>query len=259
MLNNFSRSGIGGRRPQQPITFFSILILVIVFVVVFFFRDGVAGLLWRGMLPLLVPQSLEDSSENQRLRDALSSTTSALADRTILYQENVDLKARLWRNVGVQAILAGVVSRPPRTPYDTLVIDVGSAQGLVVGDLVSAGGTAFIGTVSQVYSTTARVELFSAPGETHDGLLSTSIDNSVPIILEGQGAGSLMARVPVGVAVAVGDAVVLPGVATGLFGAVSHIEMKTGESFKTIFVHLPVNLFSIRYVEVLKTIYENNI
>ena len=62
----------------------------------------------------------------------------------------------------------------------------------------------------------------------------------------------MQARLPSGTAVAAGDAVVLPGIAGGLTAAVSHVERAESESFVTLYMQLPANIFTLRYVEVWK-------
>ena len=168
-----------------------------------------------------------------------------------MYKENLDLKNRLGRDAAVQTVLAGVVMRPPAVPYDTLIIDAGTAQGVDAGDFVSAGGTALIGTVLQTYATTARVELFSAPGETYQAMLN----GNTPVTIAGQGAGSLIAQVPAGTVVAVGDTVVFPGVAGGISGIVSTVVAREDTSFITLYLHLPVDPLELHYVEVWKNSY----
>lgn len=178
-----------------------------------------------------------------------ASTAALLADRETLYQENLDLKARLGRTDTVPVrILASVILRPPSTPYDTLMIDAGAGSGVAQGDLVSAGGTALIGTVTHVYEHTARVTLFSAPGETYDALLR----GVTPVSIGGEGGGSLVGAMPAGTAVKAGDTVLVPGIAGGLVAKVAHVERVAGESQVTVYFTLPVNPFELRFVEVWK-------
>lgn len=220
----------------------------------------IALLLWRGffsglLLSVLTPvRSLQGSwygSEVVALKAALASSTALAADRTILYAENQALKKLLGRTEGVSVVLAGVVLRPPGVPYDTLVVDAGSREGVVVGDVVSAGGTALIGRVSEVYATTARVRLFSAPEEVYDALLKTA-DRTVPVHVEGQGSGSLTAQVPVGVSVSVGDPIVFPDITGGYASVVSAVVTEEGASFKKIYAQLPVDPLELTFVEIWK-------
>ncbi len=174
------------------------------------------------------------------------------ADRDALYQENLDLKARLGRTVSVSRVLAGVLLRPPATPYDTLTIDAGSGEGVVQGDKVAAGGTVLIGTVSEVAAHSAQVILYSSPGQKYDALLHLSNGTTLSLGVVGVGGGSLTAQVPAGTQVVAGDHVSLPGVVGGLMAEVSGVQSASGESFATIYLTLPVNPDQLQFVEVWK-------
>ncbi|MBY0473400.1 hypothetical protein K2Q00_03960 [Patescibacteria group bacterium] len=200
-----------------------------------------------------------DSSDNQRLRAELASTTALLADRNALYQETIELKNRLGRlpaQTSGERILAGVLMRPPAIPYDTLLIDAGETEGVHSGDFVSAGGTTRIGTVGEVYGHTSRVILFSAPGQTYDALLHlSSTTQIVPVSMQGQGSGSFVGQVPAGTPVKVGNSIVFPGVASALAGTVSSVLFDPKQSFVTLYARLPVDLVSLRFVEIEKNSY----
>lgn len=213
------------------------------------YRAQLSSLFWRIGVPVMAFRNSLNATENAQLRAELASTTAALADRDALYRENVLLKAQFGRDTALHGILAGVVMAPPGIPYDTLLIDAGSAQGISTGDLVSAGGTTVIGTVSEVYATASRVKLFSSPGESYQAFVVHGA-TSIPVSIEGQGAGSMEGQIPAGSVVAEGDTVEFPGIAGGFVGQVSHVDAKNGESFQTVYVRLPVDLFSLRFVEV---------
>jgi len=226
-------------RRMQLLSLAGVLLLV---GAVALWRAPLSGALWQILRPVVQMRFGGTAG------DANASSAAALADRDALYAENLDLKKRLGREVRAARVLASVLLRPPMTPYDTLMIDAGSAEGVATGDVVSAGGTALIGAVSEVYARSARVALFSAPGESYDALLR----GAIPVKVEGQGGGSMQARVPSGTAVAAGDAVVLPGIAGGMTATVSHVERAESESFVTLYMQLPANIFTLRYVEVWK-------
>ncbi len=224
-----------------------------------------AGILWHRALEsalwtLIAPlQRLHigfGATENALLRAQLASTTARASDRDLLYRENLELKNRLGRDAGKITILAGVLLRPPAIPYDTLMVDAGEAEGVHVGDFVSAGGTTRIGMVGEVYAHTSRVILFSAPGQTYDVLLHlASTTQVVPVSMQGQGSGSFMGQVPAGTPVRVGDSLVFPGIASALAGSVSSVLFDPKQSFITLHARLPVNLLALRFVEIEKDSY----
>lgn len=228
-----------------------------------FWRNALESAAWSAIAPLERLRIGFDASDNQRLRAALASTTAALADRNVLYQENIQLKAQLGRTISTNVILAGVLLRPPATPYDTLVVDAGEAEGVHSGDFVSAGGTTRIGTVGDVQTHTSRVVLFSAPGQTYDVLLrlanpadgGVNTTQTVPVVMQGQGSGSFVGQVPAGTAVKVGDPLVFPGIASAFAGSVSHVDYDPRQSFETLYAHLPVDILALQFVEIEKDSY----
>ena len=258
----------------------SVAVIVFLCVLVLLWRSFFTGLLWRVGAPLLgvgrvvfAPVSFVMANfstkatlvaENTRLKNELASTAALVADRTLLYQENVNLKTRFGRGplsggaAKTRPLLAGVLLGPPGMPYDTLLLDAGSAEGVSVGDAVSAGGATLIGKIGEVHPHTAVALLYSAPGQRYEAMLllggsaSTSNTKSVPITLEGQGGASLRAEVPAGTLARVGDSVVEPGVAGGFVGRLSFVDAKISESFETLYVTLPANPFELRFVELWK-------
>jgi cell shape-determining protein MreC len=223
-------------------------------------RDAAANILWKLLSPMLSARneaavgttgffgqfgnSAKLAEENKRLSEALASTTARLVDRDYLFAENLSLKAMLGRAQKGQSVLAAVLLRPPGVPYGTLMLDVGSQHKVKEGDLVASEGSAYIGRVSNVYDTTSRVILFSAPGQNYQGLLR----GSIPITISGEGGGSMMGEVPSGIEVKVGDPILLPSITPEFMGKITAILETPGQSFQTIFVTLPVNPLELRFV-----------
>lgn len=221
-----------------------------------FWHRALESLLWSLALPLQRLHVGFSATENALLRAELASTTARAADRDLLYRENLELKNRLGRDGEKIVILAGVLLRPPAIPYDTFIVDAGEAEGVRVGDFVSAGGNTRIGTVSEVYAHTSRVILFSAPGQTYDVLLRlASTTQVVPVSMQGQGSGSFIGQVPAGTPVRVGDSLVFPGIASALAGSVSSVLFDPKQSFATLYARLPVDLLALRFVEIEKDLY----
>jgi len=215
-----------------------------------FFRHGMTGLLWGALAPVVGARNSLESSDVSQLRAELASSTAALADRDLLAAENAQLRQELGRTGSKRELLAGVLQSPPGTPYDTLMVDAGSNNGVVLGARVSVGALS-IGTVDAVYDNSARVALYSAPGVSYQALLLTR-DATLPVAVDGQGAGSMQAQVPAGTNVAVGDSITFPGVAGGLAAKVSAVSTPDGESFKTVYMRLPVNPFELRFIYIEK-------
>ena len=75
-----------------------------------------------------------------------------------------------------EMILAGVIERPPRTPFDSIILDIGSDQGVLEGDVVFSDGVYAIGIVSSVSNYTSTVTLFSSAGQKIDGFIDSPIE-----------------------------------------------------------------------------------
>lgn len=223
------------------------LVLVVLIAVVILWRGQLAGAFWQVWAPVARVREALGQTEASRLKAELARAQAELLDRDELYKETIDLRARLGRtDAPGTRVLAGILLSPPWSPYDTLVIDAGLAHGIKAGDLVYAAGQALIGHVSEVYATTARVELFSAPGASYQALLR----GEIPLALEGQGGGSLRAEVPAGTQVAVGDTILLPGLWGGVAARVSATDARAGESFIVVYMQLPANPAELSSVEV---------
>lgn len=233
-------SSLSPRRRRSDGKWFVLAALVVLAGGVYVLRGPLSGLLWSALQPIAAWRYGAGAAAE------LASTTAALAGRDALYKENVELKKLLGRSAEAPSVLASVLMRPPQTPYDTLVIDLGEQDGIALNAGVSAGGTSLVGRVTDLYAHTARVTLFSASGETYDAVLLTK-SGSMPVSVEGQGGGSLRGQVPSGSDVKVGDPVVLPGIAGSLAATVERID-RGGESYLTLYMRLPVDPFALRFV-----------
>lgn len=236
------------RRKSRTPRFLIVGAVVLLVAAVLYAAPALRELLWRGLGPVLSVRNALSHSEVAALRAQLAGLNARLADRDALYQENLKLKALLRRAAGRSATLAAILQRPPGVPYDTLVVDAGRNQGVLAGSLVSLGGSALVGSVTEVYADSARVTLYSAAGLVHEGLLLAG-GKQVPVSVAGQGGGSMRAEVPAGTAAKAGDTVRLPGIGMGLTATVAHVESRAGESFETIYFALPADL-AAPYVEI---------
>lgn len=258
------------KRFRERTRFFVLLgVLVLVLVLVGLAREPLASLFWSIAAPLSKAQSSSSASlgnffssfssnqtlasENARLRAELASSSITMIDRDLLWSENVELKSRLGRpGINTPRILAAVVARPPQVPYDTLMLDAGADAGIAVEDLVSAGGSAFVGRVSNVYPTTARVVLFSSPGESYQAILTRAGTTTLAISVSGQGGGSLVSEVPAGTVVHIGDLVLFSSLMPQIIARVVAVEEGDASSFKKIYMQLAVSPSVLNFVEVYR-------
>lgn len=235
------------RKRTSPLTALLVALAVVVVLAAALLRAPLSGALWRVLAPIVALRDSFGGGEVAALNAQLASTSAALADYDRLKEQNEALRAQLGRaDAARPEVAAAVLTRPPGTPYDTLVLDAGAHQGVAVGQRVVMGALV-LGIIDEVYPDSSRAALYSSPGQSYDAVLTTA-GGAVPVTIEGQGAGSMSARVPSGTAVAVGDRVEFPGLSGGMVGSITAIEGADTSTFKTIYLHLPVNLFALQYV-----------
>lgn len=181
---------------------------------------------------------------------------------TQLVVENQTLREQLKR-IALLApssggIVAAVVARPPQSPYDTLVVAGGARAGVTLGMeafvppvVGPTGGSGIpIGVVSSVDSAFSRVTLFSAPGVVTAGWVGSS---TLPITLQGAGAGAFNATIARAARVADGDIVYVPGPGLRAVGSVVRIDSDMSEPGVILRIQSAYNLFSTVFVELRAT------
>lgn len=187
-------------------------------------------------------------SENQTLQEKILELNAQVAGFQILEKENQDLKQILERKPqGTRMVLAGVLAIPTRTPYDTVIIDAGSEEGIAKDQIVFAYSTIAIGTISEVYTHTSKVTLFSSPGVIFDGLL---INDNTHIETKGNGGGNLEATLPREVSVEIGEVMVTPGTTGHTVATVGKIVSDPRDPFQKVILVSPINMNQLRFVEV---------
>ncbi len=160
--------------------------------------------------------------------------------------ENQTLRSLLGAQ-GERRIGAGVIGRPNKLPYDVLVLDKGSVDGIFEGAPVFIGGDAVIGVVGKVFNQTSVVTLITTPG------FSTSVYIIGPDIYttaEGIGGGQLKVGVPQGIKLEVGNLVILPGIDAGVYGKISTVQSVPSEPEQYGFVSPEIPLSGLRIVSV---------
>lgn len=256
--SNFQSSikGRGPRRNLGPVT----RLITGIFLAFFFimlmlaperlaqWSAGVLTPFWKFSSSIDTPRAPTDLSAETDLR--------VLA----LEQENIELKHLLGRDVeyasttastSIQvpkdSVLATVLRRPPYSPYDSLMIDIGTAEGVVPSDRVLAPGNVLIGKVTEVYTNTSKVELYSNPGNTYDILIGK---NNITATATARGGGVFEVVLPRDSGVAVGDVVQIPSITTVTFATVTAIVAEPARAFSTVLFSSPVNINQLRWVVV---------
>lgn len=181
------------------------------------------------------------------LEDKLASQEAELASLRDVKERELELLSMLGRPSSDRAVFAAVLVRPPETPYDIIVIDAGSNQGLEEGSPVSLPEGPLLGRVSEVQARTSKVRLYSSDGEKTNAVLER---HGLPVTLMGQGGGNFKLVLPRDAEVEVGDRILSADVFAELIAVVGEVNMRPTDSFKEVLARGAANLFDLRFVMV---------
>lgn len=178
--------------------------------------------------------------------EQLASENAALAAENRALAE----KAGATSALSGSGIAAGVVARPPSSPYDVLIVASGSKQGIAPGMEAFGPGEVPIGLATAVLPDFTRVTLFTSPSMSFDAWIGAK---KTAVTLRGAGGGAFSTSLPRLADVAVGDAVYVPAGGALPIGMVTKID--SDPSLPTVAVHIQsaVNLFSLTWVELRAT------
>lgn len=189
------------------------------------------------------------AARNEQLTEvntALVSANKALTQKTASLEELLGTPP----DKDAQGVVAGIVTRPPVSPYDTLVLSGGSGQGVMTGEEAFGPGSVPLGVVTSVLADFSRVTLFSAPPMTVNGSVGHT---GQPISIRGAGGGTLRASISRSAAVAVGDDVFAPGPGLLPIGTVVRIDSDPSSPSVTLQIQPAFNLFSLSWVQLRAT------
>ena len=186
------------------------------------------------------------SIENKNLRIELRNIETERVLSDSLKEENENLKSLLGRKKNDKELLSAILAKPDFSPYDTIIIDVGTSDGVSVGDRAkSSDGMTFIGYVSEVFDFESKVTLYSSPGEKVRILIGR---NYVMKEALGIGGGNFTLELPREFDVSEGDPVVIPSISPNIFGIIEKIEFKESDPYETVLFKSPVNLSELKWV-----------
>lgn len=219
---------------------FAVVITTPILYIQHYFKNSAAP------LPLYLKEKSDLIAQIRLLEEERNTQIGITLTAEYLKQENESLKS-LMQNTTTPGIVAGVIGRPPYTPYDSIIIDQGSRDGIVLNAPVFYGVRKVLGYVDKVYERTSRVSLFSSPA------VASTVYIMGPNIFAsayGLGGGVLRVSVPQGITLAVGNPVILPTVHGGSLGSIQHITSVPSEPEQNAFVTFDVPMQSIRLVSV---------
>lgn len=188
--------------------------------------------------------------ENRRLKEQVFQLNIDLATNKLLERDYEKLSAIVGRSTDKAIpVVAKVILKPDQTPYDLIVVDIGSegARPISVGHIARVGRNVTLGRVVNVSGKTATVELFSSPG------LQTAVlvgPDRVQATAIGRGGGNMLLEIPRGISLNYGDEVILSANANSLIGLIGPVINNPNEPAQKILVSLPVNPFNLSWIEI---------
>lgn len=261
-LKTKQNSGVTSRRRFALL----LVLLVCVTALLALFLRGVVGTVFGGalgtfyrveeyfrhstaILPTYIRSRSELEQELSTLRASCSLEDSEDATLARLTYENDELRALLG-DAGEERVLAGVIARPPFAPYDLLVVDKGSADGITEGALAYVGNNHVLGMVTRVFPQMSYITLLTSPGtETTVYLYGSHIF----AYAYGEGGGVLRISIPQGIEIHEGDPVVLPSSRSGEVGTIDYLVSSPTEPEQSAYVTLPQSLQSVRTIALTRT------
>lgn len=189
-------------------------------------------------------------AENDKLIQENTDLKNSMVDYQILKSENDQLKEMLGRMPAKSNFtLATILTKPNRSPYDTIIVDGGSNIGFTEGMHVFANGTMPIGEISKVYDNASLVMLYSNPGQITEAVLDGS---NTAVELIGRGGGNFEMTIPLDLSAENGRLVVLPSATSEVVAIVDAILSVPTDPMKKVLLRSPVNIQSLKWVEIKK-------
>ena len=237
----------------------------LLFSLAYFFPTGIRGLFYTISRPFWLGETMVTDtamkvknffvfksvliSQNLSIQDELASLKLKEFDYDTIVKENHDLKNQLGRTVLLSRILSRIISSPPLSPYDTLVLDAGSNEGVTVGSKVYLSDNIIIGAISSVTSNNSVLKLFSTSGEKTTTVLERT---GAFFELTGRGGANLELEAPKETDILWGDLFMYPNITPSIVASVYYIDTNSQSSFKKIYLRIPGNVFSAKWVFIEK-------
>lgn len=191
--------------------------------------------------------TLLDNNEN--LKFQLNEKEASMTNYNAILAENIQMKEILGRKVEKnKMILASILAKPNQSIYDTLIIDVGTEEGVFVGERVFAIGNIPIGYIVEAYANSSKVILYSNPGEKTEVVIGKNIFMQVI----GRGGGNFEMDLVKDIVPEKGMEVTLPGITPYVLGIVETIISDPRDSFTKALLVSPVNIQELKFVEIEK-------
>lgn len=188
--------------------------------------------------------------ENESLKNQVSLFQVVTAERDFFKTESTRLEELMGRiDIESPMVMARVLSKPDYSPYDTVVIDIGTKEGAKPGDFIFADETTILGELREVYGESSTAVLYSSSREKIEVLIGTK---SLAGESVGLGGGTMQIKLPRDTGVAAGDIVQVAKKTNKILGTVSTLTTSASDSFEWALLRSPINISELRYVFVEK-------
>ncbi len=253
---NYLQRNRGRGSLKKPIL--ALLGIFVLGALIFSFFDGVIiatiSPLWRGenfiaARTAVIGDFFRSKNSLVRENNILEMKIAALElERAARFSSPYDaegLSLLIGRRAETGGVVASVLASPPQAPYDTLIIDAGSKDNISIGMRVFMPEGPLLGTIEEVYHGSAKVRLYTYPGEKTNAVLER---HGIPVTLEGAGGGNFRIMFPRETEVEVGDRFLSADVFSHLVGVVGAVSMEATDSFKDVYAKSPTNIFNLHLV-----------
>jgi cell shape-determining protein MreC len=184
--------------------------------------------------------------ENENLLKENVDLKNAMVDYQILKNENNQLKESFGRvSQGNKLILSAILTKPNYSPYDTIIIDIGIDSNIAIGNQVYSSDLVPIGEISEVYSNTALVTLYTNPGQVTEAMIDGT-NTSVELV--GRGGGNFEMIIPIDLPFTKGTLVYLPNIQSEIVAVIEDVISSPNDPVKKVLLSSPVNVQSLKWV-----------
>ncbi len=183
------------------------------------------------------------------LNEKLVSMSFNEADFTALNYENKRLREELLIQPKESFLRASVIARSPQVPLDSVLINKGSGDGVVAGDLVLVSEHSLAGKVAEVNGGTSVVALSSSSNNSFVGIVARTGE---AVEVKGVGGGNLSTRTPIDFDIQTGDSLLISQGSNYMVAVVGLVESDVSGGAKNSLMSLPFNIGTLETVFVLK-------
>ena len=185
---------------------------------------------------------------NQELQAKLDFDEARMTNYDSFVADASALREVLGRkNEKVSMVLGAILQKPNQSPYDTLLIDIGTEEGVNTGNTVFALGDVPVGRIAEAYERCSKVILFSSAGEKTMVFVSSQ---GPSMELLGRGGGNFEMILPKDITLQKGDQAVLPGLSPYVVAIAETIISDPRDPFTKALLTSPVNIQAMKFVEV---------